>query len=270
MKLKGKRSQLGANYDESIGCFTDNYMIQCKGGGGSSTTTSEPSAEQKAILNKQLEFAEDMERLGPMEFYGGNTVATPSQYTYEGLSSQAGAAGAAGEVGQSAMDRFRSAMAYDPLDDPQTEKYLQAVTQPLTDQFYEDTLPTLGSNAVKGGAFGGDRAALLQAEATGDYMGTMLDARSKALQDIVTSNRQLQADMMRQVPTLQDAALTPSQFLRDAGAGYEAIDQAMIDADRERFEFGQNAPRDALRDAASMLGGINFGSVQKTVQSGGK
>ena len=270
MKLKGKRSQLGANYDESIGCFTDNYMIQCKGGGGSSTTTSEPSEEQRAILNKQLGYAEQMEQLGPMEYYGGQTVADPSQYTYEGLSGQAGAAGAAGEVGQSAMDRFRSAMAYDPLDDPQTEKYLQAVTQPLTDQFYEETLPGIGSAAVKGGAFGGDRAALLEAEATGDYVGAMAGARSQALQDIVTSNRQLQADMMRQVPTLQDAALQPSQILRDVGAGYEGMEQARIDADRERFEFEQQAPRDVYRDASEMLGGINFGSVQKTVQSGGK
>lgn len=269
MKLKGKRSQIGANYDESIGCFTDSYMIQCKGG-GSSTTTSEPSEEQRQIMLKQLGYAEEMEQLGPMEYYGGDTVADTSKYSYEGLESQAKAAGAAGEVGQSAMDRFRSAMAYDPLDDPQTEKYLQAVTQPITDQFYEETLPGIGSAAVQGGAFGGDRAALLKAEATGDYMDAMTGARSQALQDIVTSNRQLQADMMRQVPTLQSAALQPSQILRDVGAGFEGYDQQRIDADRERFEFGEQAERDVFRDASEMLGGINFGSVQKTIQSGGK
>ena len=48
MKLKGKRSQLGANYDESIGCFTDSYMLQCKGGGSNTTTTTQPSEEQKS------------------------------------------------------------------------------------------------------------------------------------------------------------------------------------------------------------------------------
>ena len=118
------------------------------------------------------------------------------------------------------------------------------------------------------GAYGGDRAALLKAEAAGDYMGKMAQTRSQALQDIVTSNRQLQADMLRQVPTLQDAALQPSQILRDVGAGYEGRSQAEIDAARERFEFGQEAPRQALRDASSMLSGIDFGSVTKTTGGG--
>lgn len=266
MKLKGKRSQIGANYDESIGCFTDSYMIQCKGGGSSTTTA--PSREQRAILNKQLGYAEDMESLGPMAYYGGNTVADTSVYTDMGLGSQLAAGEAAGGISDSASQRFKDAMAYDPLKDPGTEDYLQAITQPLTDQFYEETLPGIGSAAVKGGAFGGDRAALLEAQATGDYMGEMAGARSKALQDIVSGNRQVQADMMRQVPTLQDAALQPSQILRDVGAGYEGMEQAQIDADRERFEFGESAERDVLRDASSMLSGINFGSVTK--QSGGK
>jgi len=267
MKLKGKRSQLGANYDESIGCFTDNYMIQCKGGGGS-TTTSMPSEEQKKIYEKQLGYAEQMEGLGPMQFFTGSTVAETSPYSEIGLQSQLGAAEQAAEVGGSAIERFQRAMAYDPLEDPNTEQYLQAITSPLTKQFYEDTLPGLGSTAVKGGAFGGDRAALLEAEAAGDYMSTMADTRAKALSDIVSSNRQLQADMMRQVPTLQDAALQPSQIQRDVGAGYEQMSQAEIDAARERFEFEQMAPRDTLRDAASMLSGINFGSVQKTTGGG--
>ena len=33
MKLKGKRSQLGDHYDTELGCFTDGYMINCKGAG---------------------------------------------------------------------------------------------------------------------------------------------------------------------------------------------------------------------------------------------
>jgi hypothetical protein len=266
MKLKGKRSQLGANYDESIGCFTDSYMLQCKGGGG--TTTTEPSEEQRAILDKQLEFANKMEGLGSQQFYGGNTLADMSRYTSEGLKSQLGAAGAAGNISDLAAGRFQSAMEYDPLQDPQNQAYLDAITAPLTEQFTEETLPALTTQAMQQGAYGGDRAALLKAEAAGDYMGKMAQTRSQALQDIVTSNRQLQADMLRQVPTLQDAALQPSQILRDVGAGYEGRSQAEIDAARERFEFGQEAPRQALRDASSMLSGIDFGSVTKTTGGG--
>ena len=55
MKLKGKRSQLGDHYDTELGCFTDGYMINCKGGGG--TTTTGPSPEQRKILEQQLGYA---------------------------------------------------------------------------------------------------------------------------------------------------------------------------------------------------------------------
>lgn len=269
MKLKGKRSQLGANYDESIGCFTDSYMIQCKGG-GSSTTSTAPSEEQRAILNKQLELAGKMEGLGPQQFYEGNLVAGQDQYSRLGLDSQFGAAGSMGDISDIAAGRFQSAMEYDPLQDPQNEVYLDAITAPLTEQFTEDTLPALTTQAMQQGAYGGDRAALLKAEATGDYMSKMAQTRSQALQDIVTSNRQLQADMLRQVPTLQDAALQPSQVIRDIGADYEGRSQAEIDAMRERFEFEQQAPGQSLKDASSMLGGIDFGSVTKTTKGGGK
>ena len=267
MKLKGKRSQLGANYDESIGCFTDSYMLQCKGG-GSSTTTNEPSREQKAILNKQLELAGKMEDLGPQQFYGGDLVAEQDPYSQLGLASQFGAAGAMGDISDIASGKFKSAMEYDPLQDPQNKAYLDAITAPLTEQFREETLPTLTTQAMQQGAYGGDRAALLKAEATGDYMGKMAQTRSQALQDIVTSNRQLQADMLTKVPSLQEAALQPSQVIRDIGADYEGRSQAEIDAARERFEFEQEAPRQALRDASSMLGGIDFGSVTRTTGGG--
>ena len=76
--------------------------------------------------------------------------------------------------------------------------------------------------------------------------------------------------MMGQLGSLQDAALQPSQILRDVGQGYQDRSQAEIDADRERYEFGENAPRDMLRDASSMLGGIDFGSITKTTGGGGK
>ena len=270
MKLKGKRSQLGANYDESIGCFTDSYMLQCKGGGGNQNTTTEPSKEQKAILNKQLELAGKMEDLGPQQFYGGDLVAKQDPYSQLGLASQFGAAGSMGNISDIAAGRFKSAMEYDPLQDPQNQSYLDAITAPLTEQFTEETLPALTTQAMQQGAYGGDRAALLKAEAAGDYMGKMAQTRSQALQDIVTSNRQLQSDMLSKVPSLQEAALQPSQVIRDIGADYEGRSQAEIDASRERFEFEQQAPGQSLKDASSMLGGIDFGSITKTTGGGGK
>ena len=269
MKLKGKRSSIGDQYDSEIGCFVDNFMLQCKGGGGKQTTTTAPSYQQEQILQQQLGYANAMEDLGPQQYYGDDTVADMSDQTEAGLRAQEGAAGVAGDLSASAAQRFQDAMAYDPLKDPGTEEYLTAITNPLTRQFNEQTLPGLSSSAVKQGAFGGDRADILAQGAARDYMSEMGDTRTKALQGIVGQNRENQLGMLQQLGSLQEGALTPSQILQDVGAGREGYAQADIDAAMDRFGFEEDADRQVLRDASSMLGGINFGDIT-TTKGGGK
>lgn len=265
MKLKGKRSQLGDHYDTELGCFTDGYMVNCKGGGG--TTTTSPSVEQRAILNKQLGFANKMEGLGAQQFFGGDTLAEQDPFSVMGLQMQKDAAAAAGGISDTAGARFQDAMAYDPTQDPRTEMYLDAMTAPLEREFAESTMPGISTAAVKAGAFGGDRADVLGAQASRDLAGQMGEVRSKGMMDLIDSNRRQQLGMLGQVPSLQSAALQGSQIMRDVGAGYEGRGQAEIDAARERFEFDQDAPRQNLRDASGMLSGIDFGSITK--QTGG-
>jgi len=267
MKLKGKRTSLGESYNADVGCFTDNYMIQCKGGGGTSTTTVEPSPEQRAILRQQLDYANQMRDLGPQEFFIGDTLADMTAETEAGLQAQMDAATDLGLMSDAARERFVESIAYDPFTDPATESYLTALTNPLMKQFQEETIPGLNTAAVQGGAFGGDRAAIQQARATEGLVSQMADIRAKGLQDIVQSNRETQLNMLRMLPQFQDAALLPSQVIQDVGAAREGYTQAEIDAARERFEFEQSAPRQSLRDAAAMLSGLDFGTI--TRQTGG-
>jgi hypothetical protein len=185
-----------------------------------------------------------------------------------GLQQQAAAAQAAQGISSTAGERFQDAMAYDPTQDPRTEMYLDAMTAPLEREFAESTIPGISTAAVKAGAFGGDRADVLAAQASRDLAGQMGEVRTKGMMDLIDSNRQQQLGMLQQVPTLQDAALQGSQITRDVGAGYEDRSQAEIDAARERFEFEQDAPRQALRDASGMLSGIDFGSISKTTGGG--
>jgi len=267
MKLKGKRSQLGDHYDTELGCFTDGYMINCKGGGGSTTTTG-PSPEQRKILNMQMGYANKMEGLGAQKFFGGDTLAEQDPFSVMGLEQQAAASRAAQGLSDTAGARFQDAMAYDPTQDPRTEMYLDAMTAPLEREFAESTMPGISTAAVKAGAFGGDRADVLAGQASRDLAGQMGEVRTKGMMDLIDSNRRQQLGMMQQIPSLQEAALQGSQITRDVGAGYEGRSQAEIDAARERFEFEQDAPRQSLRDASGMLSGIDFGSVSKTTGGG--
>tara|TARA_R110002074_G_scaffold69528_2_gene162043 strand:- start:157 stop:963 length:807 start_codon:yes stop_codon:yes gene_type:complete len=267
--LKGKRSNRENQYDSEIGCIVGDFMLQCKGGGSTSTTTTAPSAAQEALLRKQMGYADQMEGLGPQQFFGGDTTAGMSGYTNEGLYQQGQASQGMGALSDTASARFQDAMAYDPMNDPRTGEYLDAITDPMARQFNEQTLPGMSSNAVKAGAFGGDRAMIQEAGATRDFNTDVMNTRSQALQGIMGQNQQNQANMLSQLGNLQGATGAAGSNLQDVGAGYEGYSQADIDADRERWEFGQDASRQSLRDASSMLGGIDFGSIT-TAKQGGK
>lgn len=274
MRFKGKRNNNESFYDSEVGCIIggDTHGLYFGGGGGSksSTTTTAPSKEQRAILNKQLGYANKYENLGPMEYYGGDTLAEESQYTDIGRMMQLGAAGSQGALSEAGMARFQDAMNYDPMTDPRNQQTVDAMMNPLRQDFQENILPGISSAAVKGGAFGGDRADILKSTAARDTAGAMADTSAKAWQSIIDSNRQNQQSMMGMLPQLQQSALSPSQTVLDVGAQQEGRSQAEIDANRERFDFGQQAQRDVLTGANSMLGGIDFGSISKTTNSGGK
>jgi hypothetical protein len=205
-----------------------------------------------------------------MDFYGGNTLADESQYTDYGRMMQLGAAGNQGALSETGIARFQDAMSYDPMNDPRNQQTVDAMMNPIRQDFQENILPGISSSAVRAGAFGGDRADVLKSLAARDTAGAMADTSAKAWQGIIDSNRQNQMSMMQMLPSLQESALRPSQTVLDVGAQQEGRSQAEIDADRERFDFGQQAQRDVLTGANSMLGGIDFGSVTRTTQSGGK
>ena len=257
-----------AEYDSELGCFISdvNPMMHCKGGGGSSSTG--PSPEQRAIYQKQLDLANSMEMLGPQQFYGGQTLADQSQWTEAGQQAQLGAAGNMGALSETGMARFQDAMAYDPTNDPRAQEYVNNMVGGLQQNFAENVIPKLNSNAVQAGAFGGDRANVMKGQAARDLAGQMGDTATKAWMGLINSNRQNQAQMMGQLGNLQKSALAGSQAMLDVGQQQETREQAEIDSDRERFEFGQESPRQHYRDVVSMLSGIDFGGITKT--SGGK
>ena len=259
-------------------------MIHAKGGGGSSKTTTEPSPEQEAILRKQLSIANQLEGQGQLRFFPGQTLADQSQFTRLGqigaLRQAPGLQRFAGQqqnaVGGLLGTRGTNIQGVQAVN----EDLQRALTAPITRNFREQILPGLSSAAVRGGAFGGDRAEIakgIAAGRAGEDIANVLTRASVGLQGQL-ANQGLNREQLRQAGITSGlgfadqasrAALLPSQVLGRVGQQQQDRQQSEIDAIRERFEFQEFGPTDLANRINSILGGINFGSSTTSKSSGG-
>jgi hypothetical protein len=257
------------NYDNDIGVF-DRIGWHCKGGGGgSSTTTTQPSPEQRAVLNKQLALATGLERKGELQFFPGQTLADESALTGAGQQQQLGTLGQLGGLTPEMLAGLNRSFGADQQFDPRTLALADAATRPIEEQFYENTLPAISSAATSQGAFGGDRANLLRADAAGEATQAMGDVRAGIFERARLAGVQEKLSALGMFPEFQQGLLAQGQAVEGIGARQEDRSQAEIEADRERFEFEQFAPTDLVNRVNAPLSGINFGSVTTTSGSGG-
>lgn len=73
------------------------------------------------------------------------------------------------------------------------------------------------------------------------------------------------------LPGLYDYGQQPGQTMLGVGGAYEQLQQQQIDADRERFDFGQNAQWNNLSRFAAMMNGLpDFSSQTQTTSGPGR
>ena len=78
-----------------------------------------------------------------------------------------------------------------------------------------------------------------------------------------------QQNAIQNLGSVQSGLLAPARTVSAVGAQQNSYDQALIDADRERFRFQQEAPETALDRLGSRISGINLGQISNTSGGGG-
>lgn len=256
-------------YDAELGCFLGS-QLHCKGGGGGSSTTTKPSPQQEAILKKQLALSNSLGSGGELDFFGGDTQANFDPLQTLGQNAQVGGAGQLEGLNPDILGAAGRGLNSDLVNDPRTEALAQAVTRPITEQFQEQTLPGIGSAAVSQGAFGGDRQNILEAQATRDFTRNIGDTRAQIFNAANRAGMNQQLGTLQSLGQIQQGVLTPGAAVANVGGQRQDQNQAEIDANRERFEFGEFAQTDLANRQNALLSGINFGQTTTSKSSGGK
>jgi hypothetical protein len=209
-------------------------------GGGSTpsdtTTTTRPFPAQEKALTELFGMSQAAFDAGPQQFYPGQTVADQGFNTVAGQQLGLDAAGIQGGLGMQAAQNLSA--AFDP-----NSAQSQAV---------------ISSQAIQQGAFGGDRQRIQEQSAA--------EATSGAATQAILRNQQ---NAIQNLGSVQSGLLAPARTVSAVGAQQNSYDQALIDADRERFRFQQEAPETALDRLGSRISGINLGQIGNTTSSGG-
>jgi hypothetical protein len=224
------------------------------GGGGapsSTTTTTKPFPAQERALTELFGLSQAAFEAGPQQFFPGQTVAGQSGNTLAGqqlaldaIAPQAGLGMAGARAVQASLDPM-SAQS-------------QAVMAPAIAKLQSEILPEIGSRAIQQGAFGGDRQRVQEQAAA--------EATAGAATQALLRN---QMAGMSALGAAQQGLLAPATTASQVGAQQETYNQALINAARERFQFGQQAPETALDRLGSRISGIQLGQIGTSTTEGG-
>tara|TARA_R110002012_G_C11610462_1_gene608114 strand:- start:70 stop:975 length:906 start_codon:yes stop_codon:yes gene_type:complete len=244
-----------------------------KGGGGGTNTVqkADPWVGQQPYLTDIYGESQRLYNQGPMQFFPGQTYASPSDRTIQAEEMIANQALGSQQVmaNQVALANQFGLMQPQMLsENPYLAGATEAALRPVYGQA-QGLLQQARRGATGAGQLGGTRQAILEQGVIGDYMQKAGDISSqmysKAYQDSVDAQQRA----ISLAPSVMQMGLAPAQTLGQVGLSEQARQQQAIDEARARFEFGQQAPQQALRQYSDIALGNMLPGSQTTSQQGG-
>lgn len=178
--------------------------------------------------------------------------------------------------------------AGDPTTNPYFQSTLQAAMRPVTEQFTEQVLPGLRRDARVTGSTGSTRQGIAEGLATRGYMNTLGDIATNmgnqaygqglgALQagaGIGTNMLGMGLDAAGRAaalaPQVQQMGFVPGQMAERIGQQRTADNQAQIDADIARWNYGQQLPYNQMSDYLALLNAAPGGSTASAMSAPGR
>lgn len=171
-------------------------------------------------------------------------------------------------LGQGAQTISGLLQQQDVTKDPIVQNLANAATEPLFQQFTERVLPQVGSAAVAAGAFGGSRQQILEQDLTRDLFRTAGDVRAGVFGNAQARQLEQQKAALALFPQFANLQTLPSQILGQVGAAERGDAQQQINAERERFEFGQLSPLTNLQNFSNFVNQFGGGITTASGPSG--
>jgi hypothetical protein len=224
------------------------------------TTDTSPWSAQQPFLKTGFQRAEDDVLNAPAEYYPNSTVVPFSGQTTNALDLQEQRALGGDPTVQAGQTQVQDTLQGDYLNsNPHLNQAIQNATAPIAESFNEDIIPGIQSGFSGSGRYGSGLQARAQERAgiaAGDQMGKIA---TDMLSQAYDAERQRQMQAATMAPTYGQQSYTDIANLANVGQVRENQAGAELQEDINRFQQGQQAPKDALAQYMALVGGGSYG-----------
>ncbi len=244
------------------------------GGGGGSTSTiqkADPWAGLQPYLSQLYSSAGNWFNSPTPQYYPGQTVAGQAPETEAALAmGTQRAMGGSPNVNAAQQQNLGTIQGSYLNSNPYLNDMYNSATQPLVNQFRNSVAPSLASQFSAAGRFGSGAHQQAIQSAEQPLAQGLAQAASSIYGGNYENERQRQQQATVLAPGLAEAGYTDLDKLMGIGQYRQQTAQDLINANINRFNFGQNQPLDKLNALNSLLqGGTAYGtkSSEGTISS---
>lgn len=233
----------------------------CRGGGN--VTRTEPWSSQKPYLEEGFKEADVLFKGGMPAYYGGDTVAG---FTGAGTAAQTGiqdyvTGGRALSQQTAAEDSLKRMMSGD-VDATKFDPVMDAMTRSVMGKLTSDMLPQVQQNITQYTPGGGSRGDIVTANVTTSAAQKLADEVAKNRYGAYQDAQQLQAQAGQLYPSIMGAPIGAFGSLGDVGEQQRQLAQQGLDADMDKYEYTEMAPRHNLQDYMANISGEYGGTTR--------
>ena len=188
---------------------------------------------------------------------GGNTFDTKSILGTDQILQALQSGFAPGTFTNVALDAA-SGRLMDPATNPTLQGMINASTQPITEKLNQQIIPGIDNAAIMDGAFGGDRVALKQGQAYGDWAEASGRIASEINYDNYNKERQNQLNASQLFQQALNAETAIPQMYSQLGDYQRQLDQYGIDNELMQRVLQEQIGFAGLGQASSILNSLPF------------
>lgn len=237
--------------------------------GGGDTTTIQSNEFNSTIDPLAQDAVAGLQDLSVPTYFTGDTVAAQSADTLAGITSLTGAADTQAGISTAANTGFDFVLndLLDPATNTALQAYMNSAINPIFDRLENQTLPGIGGSAIQAGQFGGTAQTNLTRDALTDATRNAGDITSGIASNAYNTSLDNYTQTLLNSGVFQDLAGQPGQTLLATGGITDAYNQSLINADIDRYNFGETADLDYWTQIMNIVNGVPMDTAQ--AQEGG-
>ena len=243
------------------------------GGGGSQQTSNEIDPMLKPYISYGLDQAQDLYNGGAPEYYGGDTYLGANTQQQQAINMMTANAGVNDPMLQNSTNLNNQTIQGNFLqNNPNFDRVMQTAGDAATKQ-YNKAMQGTNSMASQSGRYGSDAHMRMASDNSANLANSLANTAGQLSYDNYANERNIQNAAMNNAGQIAQNQNIGANNLMQAG-GYQAnFDQAALDSDIARHDYGQNAQQMHLNNYLTAAYGAPGGSNSTTTSSssgGGK